>query len=427
MISRATTGKGLKGPKGPKGLNLSGPFRPFRPFRPFSPLPQGITLIEVLLALGLTVLVTGLIGGLIQIYQGHLEIARDNVRQARLARAVLTMIADDVRGVLRQQSNDDAETLEKFLTSNAASSAAGAASGGGKSTGGGGGQSGGGQAAGAGGQTGGGGGQTGAGGQSSGGQTGGAQGGGSGGGQSAQSGTSGQPPTGGTASSGTAATDPAAAETAAVPMPPGIFGTETAIEIDVSRPPRPDEYIAEMKNPLESKMTDIPSDTKTVSYYIQAPQLNGIQDPLSSAAGVGVMANGGLVRRSLDRAITRWAYEQGQTDQVSTTGQLLAPEIVALSFSYFDGIEWTTTWDSSAQGLPWAIQITIAMQHSKQAREMPIAPGTSLLSLMSMPKSESGLETYSTLALVPGAQLLKTPAEQSTTDGSSPTSSLGFQ
>lgn len=440
MIFKSIECKGRKGHKGPKGLKgpkadfvlfeavaeiLTGNF--FRPFRPFRPLSRGITLIEVLLALGLTVLVTGLIGGLIQIYQGHLEIARDNVRQARLARAVLTMIADDVRGVLRQQTNDDAATLEKFLTSNAASNAAGAKGGGGGQSAGGGG----------GGQTSGGnnqnpgssqtssGGQTAGGGQSAGGgQAGGKQSGG--GGQSAQSGASGQSSTGGTASSGTAATDPSATETTAAPMPPGIFGTETALEIDVSRPPRPDEYIAEMQNPLESKMTDIPSDTKTVSYYIQAPQLNGIQDPLSSAAGVGIMSNGGLVRRSLDRAITRWAYEQGQTDQVSTTGQLLASEIIALSFSYFDGIEWTTTWDSSAQGLPWAIQITIAMQHSKQAREMPITPGTSLLTLMSMPKSESGLETYSTLALVPGAQLLKTPAEQSTTDGSSPTSSLGF-
>jgi hypothetical protein len=402
--------KGRKGRKGPKiAFDRSSEARcrigatDF--FRPFRPLPFGITLIEVILALGLTVLVTGLIGGLIQIYQGHLEIARDNVRQARLARAVLTMISDDIRGVLRQQTNDDAATLEKFLTSSAASSTKGA-------KGGAGGQSGGNPSSGGGQSTGGAqtaGGQNPSGGQSAGGA----------------SGAAGPSAAGGTASSGAAA-DPSATETTAAPMPPGILGTETAIEIDVSRPPRPDEYIAELKNPLESKLTDIPSDTKTVSYYIQAPQLNGIQDPLSSAAGVGVMSNGGLVRRSLDRAITRWAFEQGQTDQVSTTGQLLASEIIAISFSYFDGVEWTTTWDSSAQGLPWAIQITIAMQHSKQAREMPITPGTSLVTLMSMPKSESGLETYSALALVPGAQLLKTPAEKSTTDGSSPTSSLGF-
>ncbi len=44
---------------------------------------RGITLIEVLLALGLTALVTGLIGGLINMYSSQLEVARENVRQAR--------------------------------------------------------------------------------------------------------------------------------------------------------------------------------------------------------------------------------------------------------------------------------------------------------------------------------------------------------
>lgn len=363
-------------------------------------LRSGITLIEVLLALGLTVVVTGLIGGLIQLYQGHLEIARDNVRQARLARAVLTMIADDIRGTLRMQSNDDAKTLEKFLTSSAANKVAGAAGG----------------AAGGGGKSGAGGGQTTGGGGTQGGQTG-------------QTGSAGQTGTGAGATAGTTpAEDPSTATTAAAPLPPGIFGSETSIEIDISRPPRPDEYVAEMKNVFESKLTDIPSDTKTVSYYVQAPQANGIQDPLNNVAGTGSVSSGGLVRRSLDRAITRWTYEQGQTDQMSNTGQLLAAEIVALSFSYFDGLQWTTTWDSSAQGMPWAVQITIAMQHAKQARTVPLAPGMSLQSILALPRSETGIETYSLLALVPGAQLLTTPAEKSATESStsSPTSALGF-
>ncbi|MDZ4852925.1 MAG: hypothetical protein SGI77_26865 [Pirellulaceae bacterium] len=360
---------------------------------------RGITLIEILLALGLTVLVTGLIGGLIQIYQGHLEIARDNVRQARLARAVLTMIADDIRGVLRVQSNDDAKTLETFLMSSAASSVMGGKQGGGQQ---GGGQQGGGQQGG---------------GQQGGGQQGGGQ-------QSGGGGQQGAAPGGSTA----APTDPALADPTTAPLPPGIYGTDTAIEVDISRPPRPDEYIPEMQNLMESKVTDVPSDTKTVSYYIQSPQLGGIQDALSSAVGVGPISSGGLIRRSLDRAVTRWALEQGNIDQISNTGHLLASEIIAISFSYFDGLQWTTTWDSSVQGLPWAIQITIAMQHARQARENPLTPGMSLESLMALPTSETGIETFSTLALVPGAQLLTTPAEKAAADSStsSPTSSSGF-
>ncbi len=54
---------------------------------------------------------------LIQLYQSNMDLARDNVRQARIARAVLTMIADDVRGVLRPMENDDQALLEEFLAS----------------------------------------------------------------------------------------------------------------------------------------------------------------------------------------------------------------------------------------------------------------------------------------------------------------------
>lgn len=212
-------------------------------------------------------------------------------------------------------------------------------------------------------------------------------------------------------------------------LPPGIYGTETSIEIDVSRPPRPDQYIGELANPLESRIVDIPSDTKKVSYFVQSPQLvYGVQDPLNQAVGGAPQRNAGLVRRSLDRAVNRWAMEQVQTMQLSSTGELLAPEVIALSFSYFDGLQWLPTWDSSLQGLPWAVQITIAMQHARFAREAPLVPGSLLQDLLLLPKTDTGVETYSMLAIIPGVQLLKTPAEQMGTTGTmeSPTSSLGF-
>ncbi len=345
---------------------------------------RALSLIEVILALGLTVVATGLIGGLIQIYQGQLEQAKDNVRQTRLARAVLTMIADDIRGVLRDYQNDDAKTLEQFLTASAAGNA--------------------GQVAGSANATMG----------SISGATGGSSG--------ASTGT-----TSGTDSS-TSPTDTTTTETTVTALPPALVGTDSIIEIDVSHPPRPDEYIAETKSLLESRIVDVPSDTKKVSYFVQAPQLFGIQDPLNQAVGADPTKNAGLVRRSLDRAVTRWANDNGQIQQMGMTGQLLAPEIVAIGFSYFDGTQWTTSWDSSAQGLPWAVQITIAMQHVKMAREAPISPGVSLAGLLALPKSETGLETFSALAIIPGVQLLKTPAEKQPTEeeSTSSTSSLGF-
>jgi hypothetical protein len=390
------------GPIGHRGLVRSRLPMPYRP---------AITLLEIILALSLTVLATILIGGLIQIYQGQLEVAKDNIRQTRVARAILTMMADDIRSVLRDYQNDDAKTLEAFLTASAAGSA---------------GQSAGGAAGGLG-ATGGTTGQGSAAGQTLTGQTSSTSTtSGSGGASGASSGSA----TGtGTASTGAASagmTDATAAPTVA--PPPGLIGTDSVIEIDVSRPPRPDEYIGETKSLFDPRIVDIPSDSKKVSYFVQAPQLYGIQDQLNQIAGADPLKNTGLVRRSLDRAVTRWANEQAQTQQLQTTGQIIAPEIIALSFSYFDGLQWVTSWDSSSQGLPWAVQITIAMQHSRYAREAPITPGTPLATLITLPKTETGLETYSTLVVIPGVQLLKTPAEQSTTTEGTDTaaSSLGL-
>ena len=336
---------------------------------------NGLTLLEVILALGLTVVVMLLLGGLIAIYQGSLDIGRDNVRQARIARAILAMIADDLRGVIRNSQQDDAASLKEFFSSTS-------------STGGG------------------------------------AQG-------ASGSGTSGT-----SDSAPTDSADVTTEVTTTTTLPPGIYGSDSSIEIDVSRPPRIEEYAAELANPLSGTLTDIPSDIKTVSYYVQAPQLDGIQDPLAGlsgtveagVAGSAMMQNGGLVRRAIDRAVYRWASENGQIAQVNKTGQLVAPEIIALSFSYFDGQQWTTTWDSSATGIPWAVNISIYMQHAKAARENPIQAGVSMLALTSGAMADSGLEMYSMMVNIPGAQSLLTPAEQqstTTTDASS-TSALGF-
>ncbi|MCY2976409.1 MAG: hypothetical protein NTW52_17265 [Planctomycetota bacterium] len=364
---------------------------------------SGLTLLEVILALGLTVVVMLLLGGLIAIYQGSLDIGRDNIRQARIARAILAMIADDLRGVIRNSQQDDAASLKEFLSSTSSTPAGASGAQGANQPGGGASPTAGGTLAGA-----------------------------------AGAGSSDSTSTG----SATDTTD-ASMETTTSTLQPGVYGSESSIEIDVSRPPRIEEYAAELVNPLSGTLTDIPSDMKTVSYFVQAPQLDGVQDPLAGlsgpvatgadSAGAGIagsalMQNGGLVRRAIDRGVYRWAAENGQIAQVNKTGQIVAPEIIALSFSYFDGQQWTTTWDSSVSGIPWAVNISIYMQHAKAARENPVPAGVSMLALTSGIMAESGIEMYSMMVNIPGAQSLMTPSEQqstTTTDASS-TSSLGF-
>ncbi len=349
---------------------------------------SAFTLLELILSLALTAVIAGLIGGLIQLYLVNQQTGRDSVRQAQMARAILNMIAEDVRTTVRYQQFDTSGLMQLLST------------------------------------------DTGSGG--GGGASGGASAGGGGSGSGAPSG--GAPSGGGGAPSAPAASE-AAAPAAPASLPPGIYGSSTSIEIDLSRLPRPDEYYPKFGNTSMGTLGDMPSDVKTVGYYVQAPRNDGVQDSLgqlsqqaASLNSNSVSAiNGGLVRRSVDRAVTQYAYEVGQSSQLSRTGELIAPEVLAIEFQYFDGSTWQVQWDGSSQGLPQVVKITIAMQRESKSKSNPLTPGIAISSINADMMREYGLEVYSTNTIIPGAQLLVAP-QGTTASGSTDTgmSSVGL-
>jgi hypothetical protein len=166
-------------------------------------------------------------------------------------------------------------------------------------------------------------------------------------------------------------------------------------------------------------MGDMPSDIKTVGYYVQAPGPTGIQDPLatlmqqSAAAGSSVAngqpSNGGLVRRSVDRAVTQYAYESAQSDGLLKTGQIVAPELIAIEFSYFDGETWQSQWDGSQQGLPRVVKVTIALQRESFMNSKPMTQGAGMATLTSDVMQEYGIDVFSVNTIIPGSQLLVAP------------------
>lgn len=350
-------------------------------------LRSAFTLLELILSLALTAVIAGLIGSLVQLYLANQETGRDSVRQAQIARAILNMIAEDVRTTVRYQVFDSSG-LTQLLSSD--------------SGGGGGGGS----------------------------PSGGAASGGAAGGGAVSAGAA-----SGGAASGSAASDSSTSATPA-PLPPGIYGSSTSIEIDLSRLPRPDEYYPKMANTSTGTIGDMPSDVKTVGYYVQSTRTDGVQDSLGQlsqeAARVNGAAittpNGGLVRRSVDRAVTLYAYENGQSSQLLRTGELIAPEVIALEFQYFDGTTWQTQWDGSQQGLPHVVKITIAMQRESRAKVNPLAPGLAISSISTAMRQEFGVEVYSTNTIIPGAQLLVAP-QGTTSTGSTDNgmSSMGLK
>lgn len=150
---------------------------------------------------------------------------------------------------------------------------------------------------------------------------------------------------------------------------PGLFGNQFEIQVDVSHLPRVDQYEAFFAESAEMGVRDIPSDVKTVAYYLNTG-LGDMNDgaaggvagvPASEAMGMGT-GGSGLVRRALDRAVTAWAAQSGGMDEQVTSADLLAPEVNYLEFRYFDGNEWRSDWDSQQLGgLPVAVEITIAI------------------------------------------------------------------
>ena len=147
----------------------------------------------------------------------------------------------------------------------------------------------------------------------------------------------------------------------------GVYGTQFQLQVDVSRLPRPDEYNPAMSSAQDFQVPTIPSDIKSVAYYLQAPQVlpDTEADTIRFSRQEDQLA-GGLVRRELDRSMARYAVEMGDTTMLAMTGEVLAPEVTSLEFQYFDGLVWGTEWDSELmKGLPQAVRVILTIRPAR--------------------------------------------------------------
>lgn len=343
---------------------------------------NAFTLMELMLSLALIVVVTSLIGSLIAMYVRSFSDRSENIKQKQLARSLLTMIADDIRSVVTTQQYDKS-VLQGMM------GAGGSTSTGTSSTG-----------------------STGTTGAST------ATGTGTGASANSSSGTAATSQTG-SAASGSAGTGTATdTSTTVTTLPPGIYGSQYQLMVDVSRIPRSNEF--NVQSGMMGMAADVPGDVKTVTYMMQSASPMGVQDSLrqvATAIDASIASNGGMIRQAVDRNVHSYAQMSGTTTSMSG-GDMVASEVVGLEFAYFDGMQWLYQWDSSQQGLPWLIQISLALQDPVAARKTPLESGVSLRLLSESDQKAYGVKIFQLAVAIPGAALqAATGATQSTDSG----------
>ena len=147
-----------------------------------------------------------------------------------------------------------------------------------------------------------------------------------------------------------------------LPEAPGLYGNQYELMIDVSRLPRQEEYQVLYNPQNTAAIADIPSDVKTVTYYVR-PETASATTQRVSGFSLENEFTAGLVRRQIDRATGRFALSSGNSIGLQSKDRLLAPEVQSIEFMYWDGYEWLPEWDSDVmEGIPIAVQVLLTMR-----------------------------------------------------------------
>lgn len=380
---------------------------------------RGYTLLEVFLVLVIIGVLIAAIASALNIHLRITESGRTEVEQAQLARALLGRIAGDLRGAVPhiEPVPSIAGATSDEIAAAAATAASGIAgtdlpSGGASGSTGGGSSSGGASGSSAGASAGSSGGagiqtlqplktlgtlstlkpQSASSSSSSAGSSSGAAGGSSGGTSASKSSSSGGSSSGGSSGGGTSESE-SSSEASATTKPPGIYGDQLTLQIDVSRLPRGGATTSTAAGGIA---LDAPGDVKTIGYYLA---------PITDAADASGLPLMGLFRQSYDKSAANYG---GVTTEPP---QLLASEVAAIEFRYFDGTAWQISWDSSASGaLPTAVEVLITLNPPQSA-------AVSSSPTLTLP------QVYRLTVAIPAAQVSGTATDASSETGESSSTS----
>lgn len=363
----------------------------------------GFTLFELIISIALSGTLLALIGTAINLYLTRVDMSRDRVEEAQLARSVLSMIASDLRATAVYQPQDVSSVSE--LMANAASfdvdsideatsgsSLGGASSPGGTST---------------------------PGGLATVGSS------GSLGGASSTSGSS---------SAGTSPSTSTATQDSEMPL--GITGSIGDVYVDTHRLPQGNELFSSATGYTNAPMattngnamsaiagtswgsTPPPNDLRTIRYFVR----QGDRTEKSGRAATSLAPNlqmnaGGLVRQEIPRAARLFAEQNGNSGLMESGQRLIAPEVIHMELRYFDGQQVVNIWDmNEAQRLPLAVEVSIWLVSADEAAKA----GSSIYNQQSL---LSNARQYRQTVYLPMAMLSQSGASTGASSGSSSTSS----
>ncbi|MBI3864869.1 MAG: prepilin-type N-terminal cleavage/methylation domain-containing protein [Planctomycetia bacterium] len=266
--------------------------------------PRGFTLLEVLVALSLSVLLIGAIYAGLNLYFRFSTTGHDDVERALLARSLLRKIEMDVRSAMYTAPQAASSTSSGGSSSSGSSGATSSGSSGSTS------------------------GSTGTSGSST--------------------GTSGSSSGGSTSSSSSSTSTTTAPEDAYASSSTGLFGNSTTLLLNVSKPGY-EQMAASLaaSGNVQTRMSDI----ATVAYFMAGTGAGALQQSVPGP---------GLARMEGDRMAMAMADSQSSTSLLASATQVLAPEVASIEFLYWDGFRWRSDWDSSVmQGMPKAIDVKL--------------------------------------------------------------------
>lgn len=142
----------------------------------------------------------------------------------------------------------------------------------------------------------------------------------------------------------------------------GIRGTSTELWIDLS-------YVRRNLEFQDLLTTPQGSDLQTVAYFLSNSDLVAQAQAESGATASPITFQDddgvGLVRSQGERSVLRALNSAQSLGETVVPGplQMIAPEVQWLQFRYFDGLSWYDEWDSSTIGsLPRAVEVTIGFE-----------------------------------------------------------------